>query len=198
MCQWSLGCLSIILILHCGALARSQQQRRVMLFPPTQSCYFAPWKYLQLLCNRKLRSGMFGLVYLQASKHDPSNRLTAGAMHAGRRSSDVGERASFPAATEVSVHPSQSQDEKARGVCLPEHLLTQSGQLPGEWVLHEDPQWQSYYGSQSACPRFAQDFDCLAGDGPQEYRNHDLARVEFRKIFRPHRCRNTRTLGQHN
>ena len=184
MWPWSSRCLSMILLLNCGALPRSQQQRWVGHW---QCC----WRYCANFLNAYNALWLMSCSVWQAS----GDRLTAGAMHAGRRSSDV-EEASFPPAVDAA-YPTQAQDEGARGVCMPDDLLTQSSRLPGEWVLHDDPQWQSYYGSQSACPDFARDFDCLVGDGPAEHREHELARLEFQKIFRPNRCGSTCALHHH-
>ena len=54
-------------------------------------------------------------------------------------------------------------------------------------MQHEDPEWESYYGSMSNCPEWTEDFDCLVGTSTEEHRNPALIRQEYRKIFRPHK-----------
>jgi hypothetical protein len=41
--------------------------------------------------------------------------------------------------------------------------------------------------NQTFCPKWAHDFDCVAGMTPQD-RNPALIAQEYRQIFRPHEC----------
>jgi hypothetical protein len=126
------------------------------------------------------------------SDADATHQLTAGAMHA-KRSSPPREhlyitRPHRNASSGSSAEPAEAaaEQQQRRPLCSAEHLFTQDGLLPGEWVNHRDADWQSYYVPHRDCPDFA-DFDCSVGTGELHHRNKELQPVEFRKIFRPHK-----------
>jgi hypothetical protein len=107
-------------------------------------------------------------------------------MHSAKRAHGVARLAhnlKLPKQHDRSTHA--DAPAAPRPVCSAKDLHTQTGSLPGSWVMHEDPAWQSYHGASENCPEWAGDFDCLKGEGTEKERNSALARHEYRKIFRP-------------
>ena len=113
---------------------------------------------------------------------DRGHKFTAGAMH-GKASIRGARRLGGPRQNHTSSACATKASTRVR--CSARDLVTQSGDLSGDWVVHDNPDWLSYYGELSACPTWARDFDCLEGAGSTEHRNTALARQEYAKIFRP-------------
>ncbi|CAL8469520.1 g9061 [Coccomyxa elongata] len=127
-----------------------------------------------------------------AAEDDATHRLTAGAMHANKPARPQRERRHekhhIPQSTSHAGQSSQESFPEERRTCRAQDLFSQSGSLPGDWVPHPDPEWQGLYVAYKQCPEFAMDFDCTVGMGEVYHRNRELAKTEFNKVFRPHKC----------
>ena len=112
-----------------------------------------------------------------------SGRRSSVAMHPSRQSTVTAR-----AGKHAKLEREHAATRRApREQCTAQDLFSQTGHLPGAWMQHEDPEWQSYYGSMSHCPEWTEDFDCLVGSHVEEHKNAALIRQEYRKIFRPHK-----------